>query len=177
MTSLRVRFAAVMLIAAAVGACHVAPPDPNAPRRLTDDVSISGQISVADVKSLKAKGFRAIINMRPDDESPDQSKYAQLQNAAREAQLDYGYAPVKSGASIPANAPKTLNYVLEQMPKPVLVFADTPDHAAQVWALAEASRAGGLDAAAIMQAVKAVGLNADGLATQISARIARRPKR
>jgi uncharacterized protein (TIGR01244 family) len=176
MTSPWVRWAAATLIAAAVGACHV-QTDPNAPRKVTDDVSISGQITVANVKALKEQGFRAIINLRPDDESPDQSRYAQLQNAAHEAQLDYGYAPVKKGASIPANAPKTLNNILEQMPKPALVFADTPDHAARVWALAEASRTGGLDAARILAAVKSAGQSADDLASQIDARIAKRPKR
>ena len=43
-------------------------------------------------------------------------------------------------------------------------------------ALAEASRPGGLDAARILEAVKSSGLNADELASQINARIAKRPK-
>ena len=176
MTSLGIRWAAMALTIAAVAACTSTPPDPNAPRKMTDEVSISGQITVARVKPLREKGFKAIINMQPDDESPDQSKYKQLQSAAHEAGLDYGYAPVKNGTAIPPNAPKTLNYVLEQMPKPALVFADTPDHAARVWALAEASRAGGLDAARILAAVKSAGLSADDLASQIDARIAKRPK-
>jgi len=168
------RSAAAMLIAAAVGAC--APADPNAPRKLTDDVSVSGQITVADVKAMKAKGFRSIINLRPDEESPDQSRYAQLQGAAGDAHIAYGYAPVKSGPTIPVVAPETLRDVLDQLPKPALVFAETPDRAVQVWALAEASRTSGLDAASIMQKVKAVGLDVAGLSTQIDARIAKRPK-
>lgn len=176
-TGWRIRWAAVALTAAAVGACHVAPPDPNAPRRLTDDVSVGGPITVADVKPLRDKGFRTIVNMRADSESPDQAKYAQMQSAAQQAGLGYGYIPLKKGAVIPATSAEALGSVLTRMPKPVLLYAETPDGPAQVWALAEASRQGGLDAAAIMQAVKSAGQSADNLAPQINARIAARPKR
>ncbi|HKE47313.1 MAG TPA: sulfur transferase domain-containing protein [Rhodanobacteraceae bacterium] len=175
MTKRWIRWAAVAVTAAAVGACHVGA-DPNAPRRLTDDVSVSGQITVASVKSLKEKGFRTIVNMRPDDESPDQAKYAQMQGAVQQADLGYGYMPVKATGSIPATSPKSLASILATMPKPVLVYAETPDRAAQVWALAEASRPGGLDAAAIVAALKSAGVKADDIASQIDARIAKRPK-
>ena len=175
MANWRMRWAAVVLTTAAIGACHVAP-DPNAPRRLTDDVSVSGQITVAGVKALRDRGFRTIVNMRPDDDSPDQAKYAQMQSAANDAQLGYGYIPVKQGA-IPGTAVEALGSVMSRMPKPVLLYSETPDRPARVWALAEASRPGGLDAAAILQAVKAAGQSADDLAAQISSRIAARPKR
>ena len=176
MTSSWIRCAAAMLIAAAVGACHVAPPDPNAPRKLTNDVSVGGQITVADVNALKEKGFRTIVNMRPDDEAPDQAKYPQMQAAAQTAGLGYGYIPVKKAGPIPATSGEALVSILTRMPKPVFVYAETPDRPAQVWALAEASRPGGLDAAAILQAVKSSGLNADEVAAQINTRIAKRPK-
>ena len=174
MTSRRIRWAAAALTVAAVGACHA--PDPNAPRRLTDDVSVSGQITVASVKALRDQGFRTIVNMRPDDESPDQAKYAQMQGAANDAGLGYGYIPLKQG-KISGNAVEALGSVMSRMPKPVLIYSETPGPAAKVWALAEASRPGGLDAAAIQQAVKSAGQSADDLASQISARIAARPKR
>ena len=175
MTNRRNRWAAMVLTAAAVAACHA--PDPNAPRRLTDDVSVSGQITVAKVKALREQGFRTIVNMRPDDESPDQAKYTQMQGAATEAGLGYGYIPLKKGNAIPSTAVEALGSVLNRMPKPVLLYAETPERPAKVWALAEASRPGGLDAAAIQQAVKSAGQSADDLASQISARIAARPKR
>jgi uncharacterized protein (TIGR01244 family) len=170
-----VRLAAAALLAAAVGACHVAP-DPNAPRELTKDVSVSGQITVANVSALKEKGFRTIVNMRPDDESPDQAKYAQMQAAASKAGLGYGYIPVKKAGPIPSTSAEALNSILSRMPKPVLVYAETPDRPAEVWALAEASRRGGLDAAAIMKAMKSAGFAADDLGRQIDTRIAKRPK-
>jgi uncharacterized protein (TIGR01244 family) len=172
-----VRWAAVALAIAAVGACTGAPPDPNAPRQLTTDVSVSGQITVADVKAMRDKGFKTIVNMRPDSESPDQAKYPQMQSAAQEGGLGYGYIPMKKGAAIPSTAAEALGSVLSRMPKPILLYEETADRPARVWALAEASRPGGLDADAIVKAVKSAGLSADDLAPQIAARIAARPKR
>jgi len=176
MTHSRFRSAALALAIAAVAACTGAPPDSNAPRKLTDEVSISGQITVANVKALHDKGFKTIVNMQPDDEAPDQAKYKQMQSAAQDAGLGYGYVPVKKGAAVPGTAAEALASNLKRMPKPLLVYGDTPDHPAKAWALAEASRPGGLDAGAILAAVKSAGVPADDLASQINARIAARPK-
>ncbi|HEY6985379.1 MAG TPA: sulfur transferase domain-containing protein [Rhodanobacteraceae bacterium] len=175
MPSRGIRWAAAALTVAAVAACHA--PDPNAPRRLTADVSVSGQITVANVPALREQGFRTIVNMRPDDESPDQAKYAQMQSAVQAAGLGYGYIPIKSGGAIPGTSVEALNTVLSRMPKPILLYSQAADSPARTWALAEASRPGGLDAAAILQAVKSGGQSADDLAEQINARIAARPKR
>jgi uncharacterized protein (TIGR01244 family) len=164
------------LTIAAVAACHVAP-DPNAPRQLTKDVSVSGQILVADVKAMRDKGFKTIVNMRPDTEAPEHAKYSEMQSAAQAAGLGYGYVPLRKGVPIPSTAAEALDSALSQLPKPMLLFEETPERPAKVWALAEASRPGGLDADAILQAVKSAGFSADDLAPQITKRIAARPKR
>lgn len=169
------RWAAMALTLAALAACHVAT-DPNAPRELTKDVSVSGQITVADVKALKEKGFRTIVNMRPDNEAPEHAKYPEMQAAAQAAGIGYGYIPLKKGAPIQPTAPESLDSVLTRMPKPILLFEETPERPAKVWALAEASRPGGLDAGAILAAVKSAGFSADELAPQIARRIAARSK-
>lgn len=174
MTSRGIRWAAVALVAALVGACQ--PRDPNAPRHLTDDVSVSGQIKPADVKALHEQGFRTIVNMRPDGEAPDQPNYAQMQTATHEAGVAYGYVPVKTGP-ISRAAVEALASTLSRMPKPVLLYSQAPDRPARTWALAEASKPGGLDAAAIEQAVKSAGQSADDLNPDITARVAaRQPK-
>ncbi len=174
MVSRGIRWGAIAVIAALVGACQVAS-DPKAPRRLTDDVSISGQIALADVKALREQGFRTIVNMRPDGEAPDQPNYAQMQSAVNDAGLAYGFVPVKAGQISPTSV-EALGSTLSRMPKPMLLYSRAGDRAARTWALAEASRPGGLDAAAIEQAAKSAGQSVDDLASQITARIAARPK-
>ena len=174
MVSRGIRWGAVALAAALIGACQVAG-NPNAPRRLTDDVSISGQIALADVKAFHERGFRTIVNMRPDGEAPDQPNYGQMQTAAHDAGLAYGYVPIKPGP-ISRTSVEALGSTLSRMPKPMLLYSQAGDRPARTWALAEASRPGGLDAAAIERAVKSAGQSVDDLASQIAARIAARPK-
>ena len=66
-------------------------------RRVTGQLSVSPQISVADVADAKAQGFAAIINNRPDGEAPDQPAGAEIEAAARQAGLAYAYIPVVGG--------------------------------------------------------------------------------
>src|SRR5215475_5212190 len=96
MMSRGVHWVAVVLVAALVGACHVAS-DTVVTHRLTDDVSVSAQIKPDDVKAIKAKGFRTIVNMRPDGEAADQPNFPQMQSATQSVGLAYGYVPVKTG--------------------------------------------------------------------------------
>lgn len=46
------------------------------PRPFTSDLSVSRQISAADIASLKALGYDAIVRHRPDGEGSAQPKQA-----------------------------------------------------------------------------------------------------
>ena len=85
---------AAAVIAAVMIACQFAP-DPYAPKRLSDDVSVTGQITTAQVPLMRAKGFRTIVNMRIDDEAPGQPNYAEMMHAVQDAKL--GYPETKHG--------------------------------------------------------------------------------
>ena len=56
-------------------------------RRVHDRLSVSPQISAADIAQAKAQGFTTIINNRPDDEAPDQPSSAEIEAAAKAAGL------------------------------------------------------------------------------------------
>lgn len=66
-------------------------------RRVTDDYSVSPQISPQDVAAAAAQGFTLLINNRPDGEAPDQPDSATMAAAAEAAGLDYLYNPVRGG--------------------------------------------------------------------------------
>ncbi|WP_143137759.1 beta-lactamase hydrolase domain-containing protein, partial [Burkholderia ubonensis] len=51
-------------------------------RKLTDTLSVSPQITAADLPALSAAGFRAIVCNRPDGEGPDQPTVAEIRAAA-----------------------------------------------------------------------------------------------
>jgi uncharacterized protein (TIGR01244 family) len=63
-------------------------------RTVTDDFSVSPQLTSADVAAAAAKGFTMIINNRPDGEAPDQPPGETIADAARQAGLAYAYIPV-----------------------------------------------------------------------------------
>ena len=65
---------------------------------MSENVGFAGQISPEQVSQVHEKGFKSIINNRPDMEGgPDQPTSAQIEEAARNAGLDYVYQPVVAG--------------------------------------------------------------------------------
>lgn len=54
-----------------------------------EQISISGQISVADVKRLQQQGVKTIINNRPDGEEANQPTSAEIAKACADAGIAY----------------------------------------------------------------------------------------
>jgi uncharacterized protein (TIGR01244 family) len=150
------------------------PPGPIAAKQLADGVWVSEQISPQQLALLKRGDFLAVVDLRPDGEVKGQPSSAAMAAAAAKSGLAFTYDPVPHGA-IPEQAVDTLQKALAAHPRPVLLYCRSGKRAARTWALAEASRAGGLDAAAIRRIVLAVGQPVDDLDRDIQARIAARP--
>ncbi len=90
-------------------------------RQLTEDYSVSPQISVADVAEIKAAGFRSVICNRPDDEDPGQPGHDEIQAAVEAAGLTFRWIPVISGAMTPDNVAEQAA-ALDDLPAPVLAY-------------------------------------------------------
>lgn len=101
---------------------------------LTDQVSVSAQITVDDVAAIAAQGFRSIINNRPDGEAPDQPASTAMQAAAHQAGLAYLHMPVISGQVNEVEAERFAD-ALRQMPVPVLAFCRSGTRSCVLWAL------------------------------------------
>lgn len=91
-------------------------------KRINDHVSVSPQISPEDVAAIKAQGFVAIINNRPDGESPDQPSSATIEQAAHDAGLAYHYIPLGREGVSSAMVEQT-KQVLEGAPAPCSAIA------------------------------------------------------
>lgn len=144
------------------------------PAVLARNIHVRDQLRLADVDGLGGKGYRTLIDLRPDGEAPDQPSSATVAQAAAGAGLKFIYVPTPNGA-IPDTVVADLTKALDGVEGPVLLYCRSGSRAARVWALAEASRPGGGDAAAITHAVKAAGQKVDDLLPRITARIAARP--
>ena len=164
--------AAVVLVPAAISAYgRVGELQTHA---LTRDIWISDQLTADRVADAQRQGFRTIIDLRPDGEAPEQTPSSEIERLAGTHRLGFAYVPVLHG-DIPAETVDKLARSLQTAERPVLLYCRTGRRAARTWALAEASRADGLDAAAIDRAVRQAGQNDDDLAHEISTRIAARP--
>ncbi|MEP7187387.1 MAG: TIGR01244 family sulfur transferase [Rhodanobacter sp.] len=114
---------------------------------LSNQLSVTAQIEAVDVATLAAKGFRSIINNRPDGESGDQPSSAILAAAAKKAGLDYRYIPVVSGQLQQAQV-QAFESALSEMSAPVLAFCRTGTRSSTLWALQAAGTADAILASA-----------------------------
>lgn len=105
-------------------------------RRVTDDISVSPQISVEDVDRAAREGFKTIINNRPDGEAADQPSGHEIEAAAAEAGLAYFHIPVRGGPT-PEQVETTARLIAEA-PAPVLAFCRSGTRSIVTWSLAQA---------------------------------------
>lgn len=140
---------------------------------LAGSVWVTEQINETQLSEIKARGFRTVVDLRPDGEAADQPSSTVVARAAQASGLGFSYIPVPHG-DIPPTAVDVLDQALAQSDKPLLLYCRSGRRAVRTWALAEASRPGGLDAAAIQSAVRTAGQSADDLSAQIAARVVAR---
>ncbi len=142
---------------------------------LVAGVWVSGALSPVEVEQLKAQGFTSIVLVRPDGEEPGQASSASIEAAARSAGLGFSYAPI-AGKDVPQAAVDAVTRELVRPDSTVLIACRSGRRATRAWALAEASRTGGLEAEAIESVAASAGQPVDDLREQIAARIATRIK-
>ena len=133
-------------------------------KRINDHVSVSGQVWPEDVAALKAAGFVAIINNRPDGEAPDQPAGADIEAAAKANGLAYHAIPLGRDGVSPAMVEQT-RQVLEGSAGPVFCFCRSGTRSTTLWAL---SQAGSMDANAIIAQAADAGYDMSHLAGHLS---------
>lgn len=106
-------------------------------KRINDHVSVAGQISPEDVAALKQAGFVAIINNRPDGESPDQPQGAKIEAATKAAGLGYYAIPLGREGISPQMVEAT-KAALEESNGPVFCFCRSGTRSTTLWALSQA---------------------------------------
>lgn len=129
-------------------------------KRINDHVSVSGQIQPADVAALKAAGFVAIINNRPDGEAPDQPSGEAIQKAAQDAGLAYHHIPMGRDGVSPDMVERTRS-ALEGSAGPVFCYCRSGTRSTTLWAL---SQAGAMPAEDIIAAAGSAGYDMSHLA-------------
>lgn len=98
---------------------------------ISDDFSTSSQIHPEDARSIAERGFRTLVNLRPDDEEEDQPQSLEIAHAVTALGIDYHYLPMRSPVDMDdVNRFKTLWQVAE---KPLLAFCLSGSRARVLW--------------------------------------------
>ena len=107
-------------------------------KKLTETLSVSPQISAADVEQLVASGFKSVICNRPDGEGADQPSFSEIAEVAQQAGLNVHYLPAESGKVTDAQG-GDFGRLMETLPKPVLAYCRTGMRSTSMWALSVAN--------------------------------------
>jgi uncharacterized protein (TIGR01244 family) len=127
-------------------------------RSVTPEFATAPQLRPEDMAEAAARGFKRVINNRPDGEAPDQPTSAEMGAAARAAGLEYVEVPF----TMPP-APEHVAQVAEAVrtaPGPVLAFCRTGTRSITAWALGQAQA--GADRRQLAEQARAAGYDLSG---------------
>ena len=104
---------------------------------MSENVGFAGQIAPEHISQVVEKGFKSIINNRPDMEGgPEQPTSAQIEDAARVADVDYVYQPVVAGQITELDVRAFANH-FNELPKPILMFCRSGNRSNNLYQLAK----------------------------------------
>ncbi|WP_397419053.1 TIGR01244 family sulfur transferase [Phenylobacterium sp.] len=129
-------------------------------RRVTDDLSVAPQITVADVAEAARLGFRTLISNRPDGEEPGQPTAREIAAAAADAGLPFYHIPVR-GAPTPEQVEAT-RLLLQEAETPVLAFCRSGTRSIVTWSICQAT-SGAMDRGDLVALGRAAGYDLSGV--------------
>ena len=103
---------------------------------LAPQVYASGPLFETDLSLISKQGVRSIMNIRPDNESPDQPLSADLASAAEEYGIALVYFPVE-GSSISGDDAEAFMKACDELKRPLLVCGRSGAQSTRVWEMAE----------------------------------------
>lgn len=108
-------------------------------RHLTPTYAVSPQIAPEDVAAIRAAGFVAVIDNRPDMEVPADLQASRMRATVEAAGMTFVINPVIGGA-ITMEAVSGQRSAIDAAPGPVLAYCASGNRSSIVWALAHADR-------------------------------------
>lgn len=136
-------------------------------RQLDPRMYASPQIGFGEVAEAAKLGIALIVNNRPEDESTDQTPGAVIEQAAREAGIDYVAIPV-THAGFSGSQVAAMRAALDKAGRaPVLAYCRSGTRSTLLWALAEAQ--GGKDPDALAAAAASAGYDLTPIRTVLDA--------
>ena len=136
-------------------------------RPITPDFAASPQISVADVATAAAQGYRTLICNRPDGEEPGQPDWAAIEAAAKAAGMETFFLPVSNAVGLTMETVEGFEAALASAPKPVLAYCRSGTRSTMAWGVASASTT---DPDTLVEAASKFGYDLNGLRPAMDSR-------
>ncbi|WP_210559739.1 bifunctional protein tyrosine phosphatase family protein/NAD(P)/FAD-dependent oxidoreductase [Psychrosphaera aestuarii] len=103
-------------------------------KNVTENFSVSPQITVDDVEKISALGFKSIMCNRPDGESAEQVTFDEIQQRATELGLTCIHVPVPS-AKVTEQEVTDFKSKLDALPSPTLAYCRTGTRSITLWSM------------------------------------------
>ena len=133
--------------------------------KLNDDISVAGEFSAADVQAIADFGFKTIVCNRPDGESFGQTRFSDIEAAAKAAGIKAVYAPIHpSGLSM--SDIRRFGTAMDDAEGPVLAYCRSGVRSTTMWALDQALR--GADIDELQKTAGAAGFSLGGMAVVLA---------
>jgi len=110
--------------------------------QLEPDVFVGYQLVEADFADLAARGFRAVVNNRPDGEVPGQLPNQQAHAAALRHGMAFHFLPVIGANITDDDIVDEFAQLMDDLPRPILFYCRTGTRCATLWTQVAARRLG-----------------------------------
>lgn len=105
--------------------------------KINEQLSVAGQIALADIAGFAKAGFATVINQRPDNEEPGQLDHLAAAAEAERQGLAYRYQPIVSSA-ITRHQVNEFQSMLLREGKPILAHCRSGTRCYLMYALTRA---------------------------------------
>jgi len=128
---------------------------------IDETITVCGQLSESDMNHVAARGFRLLINNRPDGEVDDQPTSEEVASWAARHGIEYHYLPVAS-RQMALHDVAAFGGIYGPAQGPTLAFCRSGMRSAILWALTMAT-VGGLEREEIVARANAAGYDITSL--------------
>jgi sulfide:quinone oxidoreductase len=132
-------------------------------KSLTPALSVSPQLTEADIAQAARDGFRGIVDNRPDGEEPGQLSADQMEQLAASHGMAFAHVPVVAGKIGDEDVARMAD-VLARLDAPVLAYCRTGTRSTSLWAL---SQAGSMPAETILKTANNAGYDLAALRARL----------
>ena len=133
-------------------------------RDVSDQFSVSPQITEAEIAALHERGIQSIICNRPDGEGADQPNFQEIADAAAKLGIETRYIPIAGGIVSDEDA-AAFGVALDELPKPVLAYCRSGTRSATLWSLSQAKTR---PVSEILSATKGAGYDMAGVVRRLA---------